>query len=291
MYDLNATLWGALAALGWGIADFLARYASRAVGAPRSLLGMLVVSAIALTLLVSALELNWSISFWSGLSAAASGLGIAAATLILYWALARGPVSVVAPVCASWPAFNLLFEVIAGGRPTPLQWAAAGSIFVGVVCVARASESFAENPQYSRDSLRLTIGSCVLVAFVFALSFVGLKYAAQQMGGLQAVVIGRWIGVAAIVIYLLANRKFTFESFPLSWWPVIAVIGLLDIGAYIALTTGIQLPDGVFTVVVASTFSVITVLLARFILRESMTMFQWSGIALVVAGAVVLSAF
>ena len=156
------------------IDSFLARYASRAVGAPRSLLGMLVVSAIALTLLVSALELNWIISFWSGLSAAASGLGIAAATLILYWALARGPVSVVAPVCASWPAFNLLFEIIAGGRPTPLQWAAAGSIFVGVVCVARASESFAENPQYSRDSLRLTIGSCVLVAFVFALSFVGL---------------------------------------------------------------------------------------------------------------------
>ena len=291
MYDVNAPLLGVLTALGWGTADFLARYTSRAVGALRSLLAMLVVSAIALTLLVGALGLDWIISFWSGLSAAASGLGIAAATLILYWALARGPVSVVAPVCASYPAFNLLLAIFAGVRPAPLQWAAVAGIFAGVALIARASESFAEGSQYSRRALRWTIGWCLFAAFVFALSLVCLTHAARHMGELQAVVTGRWIGVSAIVIYLLTKREFAFQSFPFVWWPVLAAQGLLDGGAFIALATGTQLAEGVLAVVVASTFSAVTVLLTRFILKESMTLLQWTGVALVVAGAAILAAF
>ena len=76
---------------------------------------------------------------------------------------------------------------------------------------------------------------------------------------------------------------------PLRWLPVLLVQGLLDGGAYLALVHGGYDLEGTLTIVVASSFSAITVILARLILKEAMTLFQWGGIALIVGGVIALS--
>ena len=42
---MNPALWGMLTALGWGSADFIARFSGRALGPERSLFGMLAVGS------------------------------------------------------------------------------------------------------------------------------------------------------------------------------------------------------------------------------------------------------
>ncbi len=76
---------------------------------------------------------------------------------------------------------------------------------------------------------------------------------------------------------------------PLRWWPLLGLQGLLDGGAYLALLAGSEGPGSAVTVVVASGFGAVTVLLARVFLREAMTWGQWAGIVLVVGGVAVLS--
>ena len=47
---MDPALWGAVTALSWGTADFIARYTSRAMGTAVALTGVLIVSGLGLTL-------------------------------------------------------------------------------------------------------------------------------------------------------------------------------------------------------------------------------------------------
>jgi drug/metabolite transporter (DMT)-like permease len=93
--------------------------------------------------------------------------------------------------------------------------------------------------------------------------------------------------VTLLLLFLLPRHR---QPVPLRWWPVLALQGLLDGGAYLALQVGSRGPDAAVAVVVASTFCVVPVLLARLVLREAIALAQWGGIALVVASVAVLSA-
>ena len=57
------------------------------------------------------------------------------------------------------------------------------------------------------------------------------------------------------------------------------------------LLLGSRGENGVIAVVVASTFCAVTVVLARFILKERMNWLQWGGIGGIVCGVAVLSAY
>jgi len=76
---------------------------------------------------------------------------------------------------------------------------------------------------------------------------------------------------------------------PVRWWPFLALQGLLDSAAYVALFTAAGQPGAEMAVVVSSGFSAVTVLLARFILREAMSWAQWAGIVAIIGGVALLS--
>jgi len=67
--------------------------------------------------------------------------------------------------------------------------------------------------------------------------------------------------------------------------------GVYDTGAYAALAWSTQAENAEIAVVTASGFSIITVLLARYFLKEIMGWIQWLGVLFIVAGIVVLSSF
>ena len=285
---MTSGLWGLLTALGWGGADFVARFTGRALGPEVALFGMLSVGAVVLTLLVWLIgpPLVWELSGWWALLA--TGLGIMAATLLLYWGLARGPVTIVAPLVGSYPALNVALAVALGLRPSALQWVAMAVVLAGVVLVAGAARSFADGDTYTRRHLRDTVVISLASAVGFALAVAAAQEATQVYGELQTVWIARWISLLATAALLAWRRRAPI--LPRRWWPLLGLQGLLDGGAYVALLAGSYGPGATVAVVVASAFSAVTVLLARVYLREAMTRGQWLGIAFVVGGVAVLSA-
>lgn len=288
---MNPALWGLATALGWGSADFIARFTGRAMGHQTALLGMLGASAVMLGLI-----------FWQAGAPAGTpfvddpsgwwliglaGIGIMTATLLLYWGLARGPVTVVAPIAASYPALNVALAVILGARPSALDWAAMVAVMLGVVAVARAARSFEDPASYTRAQLRFTIGLSLGAALGFAATIFVAQQASYLYGELQTVALSRWVSLAACALLFLVRRRA--PRMPLRWWPWIGLQGLLDGFAYIALLAGSQGPGAEIAVVVGSGFGAVTVLLARIVLREAMTWAQWGGVAAIVAGVAVLS--
>ncbi len=284
---MNPALWGLATALGWGSADFIARFTGRAMGHQAALLGMLGVSAPVLSGIVwlGGVPLVWDPSGWW--LVVLTGLGIMLATLLLYWGLARGPVTVVAPLAGSYPALNVALAVALGVRPTVVIWAAMVAVMAGVIVVARAARSFEDPAGYTRQQLRVTIGLALGAALCFAATIAVAQQASHIYGALQTVALARWVSLAACAALFIVRREA--PRVPLRWWPWIALQGLLDGAAYVTLLAGSQGPGAEIAVVVGSVFGVVTVVLARIVLREAMTRPQWGGIAAIVIGVAVLS--
>jgi drug/metabolite transporter (DMT)-like permease len=285
---MNPALWGLATALSWGSADVIARFTGRALGHQTALLGMLGVSAVILSGILWYSEVPFvrdPSGWWLILL---TGVGIMTATLLLYWGLVRGPVTVVAPIAGSYPALNVALAVALGARPSALDWAAMAAVMAGVIVVARAARSFEDPVGMTRQQLRFTIGLALGAALAFAVTIAVAQQASHLYGELQTVALSRWVSLLACALLFLARRQAP-SPIPARWWPWIGLQGLLDGGAYAALLAGSQGPGAEIAVVVGSGFGAVTVLLARLVLREAMTWAQWAGIAAIVAGVAVLT--
>lgn len=111
--------------------------------------------------------------------------------------------------------------------------------------------------------------------------------AAPIYGEIQTLWMGRLASLATLVLIFAARRRA--PGLPVRWWPFLVAQGLLDAGGDITLFAGSQGDNAEVAAVTASTFGVITVLLAWVILRERINGRQWLGIFLVFIGVVVLS--
>jgi len=284
---MNAVLAGILAALAWGSADFIARFTGAAVGHVNALFGMLVASAIVLSGVVLYMGLpigNLGDGWWLLLLA---GGGLMLATLLLYQGLVRGPITVAAPIAGTFPAFNILLALLLGVRPAPLEWAAMAAVMAGVLLVARSARHYEARGEYSRRELRKTIIISLGASFMFAVTVAAIQEAGAIYGDVQAVFLSRWISLAACALLLAARRES--PRIPLRWWPALGAQGVLDGGALVAVVAGSQGAGSAIIAVLASTFSAVTVILARIFIREVMSWGQWLGIGIILLGIATLS--
>lgn len=287
---MNPVVLGTITALGWGGADFIARYTGRRLGHELALFGMLGTSTLILTLAAwrFAPPLVWDGAGWWLLPL--TGLGLLIDTLFLYWALANGPVSIVAPISASYPALNVSFSILfLGVRPTPTDWLGMAAVMLGVLAVARASRSFETTEAYSSEHMRKVVLASVMSALTFAVTIEAGQAAAPIYGELHTTILARWIALLALTALLLGVRRKSVRI-PGRLWPILWFQGTLDSGAWLALFAGGHLARGEVVAVIGSTYCVVAALLGRIFLRESITALQGVGIALVVAGIGALAA-
>ena len=284
---MNPALWGSLCALSWGGADFAARYSGRALGHHNALLGMLLTGSVLLSLWVwlSDAPLIWRAdSVWL---LGVCGVLAMIMTLLLYWGLARGPVSVVAPIVGSYPALVVAFWVVLGARPSAVQWAAMAAIMLGVVIVARAAEGVEDHLRLGVAALRKTVLIALGGALAAAITVIAGQAAVPVYGELQTTWASRLVSLACLLLLFLLRRRA--PKVTRNWLPVVAFQGLADSGGYIFLLAGSQGEGAALAAIVGSAFGVVTVLLARVFLREAMSAGQWAGIVLVFTGVALLA--
>lgn len=285
---MNAALWGLASALGWGGADFIARFTGRKLGPDVALLGMLLVGLTALTVAVLAMGLPPAGTALGWALVLASGAATVIAMLLLYDGLARGPVTIVAPIVGAYPIVNIAFSLARGARPEALQWAAMGAVLAGVAIVARSAGRFEATEGFSTAAIRRSIGVALGGALGFGVALGAAQETIPVFGELQTVWLGRIVSFALLAALFAARRRV--PRIPAAWWPLLALQGLMDAGAYVAVLFGGHGPGSEIAVVVSSSFSVVTVVLARIFLKEPMSVMQWLGIAAIVGGVATLAA-
>jgi drug/metabolite transporter (DMT)-like permease len=287
-------LLGLLAALGWGVADFFARFAAHRVGNMRTLFYMQIMGLAGISLWLFLFEPNvkWDLPLVA--LAALLGVGNTIAGLCLYRSFEVGLLAVVSPIAASYGAITLILGLLTGQRPRLSELLGLVVVIVGVV-LASTPLTFGRTVQDNRPrtkkpfrhrlqaALRNGVGLAIAAALVWGVVFWGLGYVSPTLGGILPTWEIRFI--APLVIFGLARATKASLRLPDKtslWW--ILGIAVFDTGAYIAYNKGLQFAESGLVAVIASLFSAVTILLALLFLREKLSPNQWAGVFIILLG-------
>jgi drug/metabolite transporter (DMT)-like permease len=279
---VSSVLLGLVAALSWGVNDFLARFPSRAVGPLPTVLVVTFAGLLILTvwLLLSgdSIRISWP-QLWLP---AASGIFFTLSTLSLFAALALGPLSLVTPIAGSYPALAMIFAVAQGARPSMLQWFAIAAVMAGVAIVSRSGGDYEHSGHILPGKLKTIVALALCASLGSAVAQTSGQAAVVELGEIPAVWLARIFGLVTVgAIYLMQRPR---GELPVRWLPLLGLMGGLDIAAFAATLAAGNLPDPAFATVVSSAFSAVTVILARAILKEPISPIQLLGMILIFGG-------
>ena len=296
MHPSAGVVLGLASALCWGSADFAARFNSRQVGAYRALFFMQFFGFILL-----GVYLKWPGGFLRGVApgwqpwamAVAAGVLNVAASLALYHSFEVGTLSIVGPVSSSYPALTVALSLLSGERIHLLRGIGLVVTLAGVIF---ASTSFSilkakTNQAGGAESAHLSkgVGWAIAAALGFGVMFWFLGYhVLPVVAAPVSVWVMRLTSIVALGLVALPARQSLKLPSGLVWWGLFAA-GILDTCAFLANNAGLQLGQVSVVSVLSSLYGAVTVLLAWIFLRERLEISQWSGIAMIFAGIVLVS--
>lgn len=280
---MNSALLGLIAAVCWGLHDFLAGPVSRGIGQLRTTVAVTLFGLAAITLWLAVQQHFPEIGFPSAPIALVSGAGVALATLWLFAAFTSGPMALALPMVMSYPATTLLIAALWGAPPTAFHLLLAGVVMSGALIAAFGGD----DTEKAGGSRQRCIMFALLAHAGFAIATMLGQHAATLIGAVDATFLSRAGGTLAILpVFLLTPGE---RSIPPRWLPLLMLMGALDAGAVLVVNHAGTLPHPQLAIVAASCATIVTVLLARVVLREAITLLRWSGIVLAVAGVALLA--
>ena len=292
MHYSLAIILGLTGALCWGAADFAARFASRRVGAYRTLFFMQFFGFIALSV-----YLKFRGGFFEGIApgwhpwalAALAGVINMIASLSLYYSFQIGVMSIVAPVSSCYPALTVALAIMSGEKITALRGAGLAVTLVGVILAATSFAPNTADPKKESAHLAKGVGWAIVAALGFGVLFWFLGfYVVPAVGGTISVWVIRLTSFSVLGIAAVPARQSLKLPSGGVWW-LLAAVGVMDTAAFIANNAGLHTGQVSVVSVLASLYGAVTVVLAWIFLREKLERSQWFGIVLIFVGIVLVS--
>lgn len=275
---MTSLVFGIIAALCWGIHDVCVRYLSQRTNIFTALFLVVLIGTLLLSPVALVLGTGTPPNIDALLPGIASGLAFAIAGIALYKAFSIGPVRLVAPIMGAYPILSVSWAAISGTPLSGLQWLAVLVVVGGIAIVAirNTSDNQIEAP------ISHIVAWAALSAVGWALTFAFGQAATRHGDPYDLLLITRIVATLALIPVLLWVRpSFRLDRRTLV---LLCVLGCLDaIALSFTLLAG-PLPNPEFASVAASVFGIITIILARIFLAETMSPSQWFGVFLAFCG-------
>jgi len=264
------------ASFTWGVSDFFGPLKGRTLGALRVLVYVQFGGLIAIAMIVAIRgkgPADPGVLF--AIPAAISGtLGFYA----YYRGMAVGAMSIVAPIAGVSAAIPVVVGILSGDRPSLWQWLGIVATLGGVFLASR------EPGRGGR--VAAGVGLALLAAIGFGGYFPPM-HAAGNADFWWASLIFRMTSTS-VILMAVAIRRPSLAVAPIEV-PLLALVGIGDmLGNFLfaaASTSGLVS----VTSVLASLYPIVTVVLARLVLKERVARSQEAGIALTLAGVALIS--
>jgi drug/metabolite transporter (DMT)-like permease len=272
-------LYGVLAAVCWGFGDYLITLLTRQVGNERSLVWTQVASLVLWLIMLAAIGAP-KFDAHSLLIVLLAGVLHVAGLKLTYRAFEVGTLSIVSPLASGFAIVTAVLALIFGHVPAAIALGGASLLVVGI---GFATTGDSAGPK-SLAGVPEAIGS--------ALAFGGMFYLFDQIvdsvGYVGPLVV---LKTLATLTFSLPHWKTVFNK--ADWSP--SALGLtlgvaaMDTGAWLFYLFGLKSDYVAIVTAVASLFSVVTVILAAIFLKERLRPAQWAGVAVIMAGILVVS--
>jgi drug/metabolite transporter (DMT)-like permease len=283
---MNGFIFGILAMLCWGTSDVLAANALRHKASNfqvffwsqilRAGIYLLLAAIFPQTLAALPTPYLWVIL--------ASGIINSTCYLLFYRAFEISDVSIISPIVSTWSAVAVVLSVIFLHQfLTPLQTFAVALAIGGTFLAAF---------RYRNLSLKKIkkvkgLGLALTCSAGWGVNFLLLNILIGAVGWLMAAVIAAFAALFFMTVYVVV-RKIDVSFPPRQAVFSIFNVGLLEAGGLLAYNYGVQIHSTAYVAPIASTFPLLTVILARIFLKEKPQLHQVIGILLIVAALVML---
>ena len=280
-------LLGILSAFSFGVGDFLARFSSQEVGFKNSLFWMLIVGAIFYIILFSFFGNGLNPNSIGLSNSFLSGILIMFGLLCLYRGLQMGPVSIVAPITAINPLFVFLIRFALGSEPTFFQWVATLIIIAGAILVSLSADSHQQSLGLNKKQIKESVVVSFMASAMLALGLIFSQEASNTLDPLETVIYIRFFSLLGIASLLLISKSKIFITKKAI--PILFFQGILETTGYFCLVFAYTFDKVSIAVVISSGFGLVTVILARLILKEKISKIQGSGILFTFLGVIGLT--
>jgi drug/metabolite transporter (DMT)-like permease len=265
------------ASVTWGVADFFGPLKGRRFGALRVLVyvqlgGLLVISAIVAIRGKGPEDIGALLAIPAALSGT---IGLYA----YYRGIAVGAISIVAPIAGISAVVPVVVGIASGDHPSTWQWVGIAASLVGVFLASR------EPGRTGR--VAAGVGLALLAAIGFGGYFPPM-HAAGNADFWWAALIFRMTSTAMILSVVAVRRPSL--GMPAVEVPILALIGTGDMLGNLLFAAASTSGLVSITSVLASLYPIVTVVLARVILKERVARSQETGIVLTLAGVALISA-
>ena len=198
-----------------------------------------------------------------------------------------GPVSIVASITATNPFFVFVIRCFLGSEPTLTQWIATLVVISGAIFVSISADSFKESLGLSKKQIKESLIVSFMASGMLALGLIFSQEASNSLDPIEAVIYVRFfslLGIASLLFFMKSKITLTKKAVPILFFQ-----GILETTGYFCLVSAYAFDKVSIAVVISSGFGLVTVLLARLVLKEKISKIQTLGISLTFIGVVGLT--
>ncbi len=278
-------LFGIIAMLSWGVADFFAAKAVRKSGVFRALLWSLIIGLI-ITLPIFLIFFEFpTITFSTMVIILITAfLGIIS-LLAFYKGLQVGNVSIVSPISASSVVVTVILSlIILKEKLTSLQAIAISLIIIGAVLTAF---KFHDLIKLRLKNIAKGVEYAIIPFFAWGIIYILLDTLISRLGWFLPVFLLVTVEILFLLIYSGATKKDI--SFPKNVALFVILMGLLEITGFLFIGSALNSEYTTIVAPISAAFPVITIILARIFFKEILELNQKIGIVSVLTGLVLLS--
>ncbi len=277
---------GLVAALGWGIADFLGAVTGRRIGSLWTVIIAQTFTALAASVIV--LFTGDSVRPVATLVGALflNAVFSAGAYVTHYRALELGPVAVVSPIGATYALVGVVLAIVfLDERPSALTLTGGVITVIGVMLTSTDIRKLRAGTHGMPPGLPWAIAS----AIGFGLGGFYLAYLSRHLGWVVGLWASRCAQLAGIAVVALVQRRALGARLPARAGIVAALgVGLADLVGVIGYSYGASVGLVTIVLVASAVFPLIAVALSVIYLGERPVANQYVGVALTATGLIVL---
>jgi drug/metabolite transporter (DMT)-like permease len=278
-------LFAVVTLLSWGAADFFAKKGIDKVGHTTALLlnQAVAIGPIALfaLLLYKVPVPTPQIILFVLAAGVLSFLGY----FFLYKGLNKGHLSIVSPISASWFVITtLVASVLFGEVLSGMQVLGVAVVFAGIFLASTNLNDFRRHIGKGKSN---GILEALLSMLTWGFAFALIKPVVTAEGPVVALLFSRIVGLGALFACIgLTKTKLAFPKGAILLFLVLA--GLLDAVGFAGYNIGIDTQYIAIVAPIAAAYPAVTILLARFSLKEKIAKTQQIGVVAILAGLILI---
>jgi drug/metabolite transporter (DMT)-like permease len=283
---LEGVLFGVGAAVGWGLADYTTAAITPRGGHFAMLLAAHTAGVAFMALLAVAVVDVPELTTGQWAACVALGPLSVLTYMLLFRALALGPLAVVSPVLSGWGVVTVVLAlVVLGERLDTFQAVGCAAILIGVLFAATRLGTLEEGQ--ARFGPGVAFGVAALVGLGFYNFFLGDL--AKEIGWFMPIFVSRTAGVALMIA--MAAHRGDWPWRRLERRQIVAATVVCGVGASCAVMSfsrGAEVSSLAITSAAASIYPFFPLAAGVVLLKERIATSQVAGVVLIVGGLAVL---